>query len=148
MNNVVENPHYPDKIDFGSSISFDIVWLKAQVGTYRNTSGHIEPSYAYKGCISKARILGFELEDAQIIAFMSLIESFIKNQLNTSKETKLLNITAKVITTNGEALLQLANDNIKKTLNKATCNYILRCYQAITKEYNLYFVSSSPTKTV
>ncbi len=150
MNNIVENPHYPDRIDFGSSISFDIVWLKAQTGTYRNTSGHIEPSYAYKGCISKAHIVGFELEDAKIIAFTSIIESFLKNQLNTSKETKLLDIdiTAKVITTNGEALLQLASNNIKKTITKATCNFILRCYQAVIKEYNLYFISSSPTKTV
>jgi len=148
MNNVIEDPHYPDVISFASDIKFFIVWLKSQVGTYRNASGHIEPSYAYKGCISKANIIGFELEDAKLIAFMSLIESFLKNQLNTSKETKLLNITAKVITTNGEALLQLTSDNVKKTITKATCNYILRCYQAITKEYNLYFVSSSPTKTV
>ncbi len=148
MNNIEENPHYPDEINFGSSISFDIVWLKAQTGTYRNTSGHIEPSYSYKGCISKAHIVGFELEDAKLIAFMSLIESFLKNQLNASKETKLLDMTAKVITTSGEALLQLANDNNKKTISKATCNFILRCYQATTKEYNLYFIASSPTKTV
>ncbi len=139
--NSTENPHYPDEISFGSNIKFDILWLQTQTGTYRDTSGNIKPSYAYKGCIDKAHIAGFELVDATLVAFVSLVESFLKNQLSTSKETKVIDITAKVITTNGEALLQIAYNDVKKTLNKATCNFILKSYQTATREFNLYFAN-------
>ncbi len=142
--------HFPNVIECGGSISFNIIWFEERQGTLedKQDSRKFKSIITRKGCINKANILGFELEDAKLIAFTSLIESFLKNQLSTSKETKLLNITAKVITSNNEALLQITYNDVKKTLNKATCNFILRCYQSALREYNLYFMSSSPTKTI
>ncbi len=142
--------HFPDVIECASNIKFFIIWLETSQGTFedKQDSHKFKSIITRKGCINKANIAGFELKDAQIITFMSLIESFLKNQLNTSKETKLLNMTAKVITTSGEALLQVEYNDVKKTLNKVICNFILRCYQAAIREYNLYFISSSPTKVI
>ncbi len=147
--NGVKDHYFPDTINFSSDIKFDILWFQTKVGIYEDKNNNqTETVYLRKGCISKAHIMGFDLADATLVAFMSLVESFLKNHLSTSKETQIIDITVKVITTNNEALLQVAYNDVKKTLNKATCNFILKCYQTATREFNLYFATSSPTKVM
>ena len=141
--------YYPERIECGSSIVFYVQWYeKVASESDSKNNNKIRQIVAKKGCITGAKILGFEFNDAELLAFTSIIESFFKNQFVTNEEVKLLDFKARVILSNDKALLQIEYAGTKKTLNKVQCNLLLRCYQTATREYNLCFASSSPTRVL
>ena len=141
--------YYPERIECGSNIVFYVRWYeKVASESDSKNNNKIRQIVAKKGCITGAKMIGFEFNDAELLAFTSIIESFFKKQFVTNEEVKLLDFKARVILSNNKALLQIEYDDTKKTLNKVQCNLLLRCYQTAIREYNLCFASSSPTRGI
>ena len=135
--------YFPVHINFSQDVIFYIHWWDQEIDKNK---------IIRKGCIEKASIFGFNLEERELAIFISLIESFLKNQFY-SREFTIDNLKARVIfSKNKEPLLniKLLNEREEithqKNFNKVEANYTLKCYQIATREYNLCFASSSPTR--
>ena len=143
--------YFPEYINFGQDVIFYIHWWDQKD----------KNKIIRKGCIKEASIFDFNLEERELAIFISFIESFLKNQFY-GREFTIGNLKAKVIfTKDKEPLLNiklldiLYDDNGKitkqeikhqKSFSKVGANFILKCYQIATREYNLCFASSSPTR--
>ena len=136
--------YFPVHINFSQDVIFYIHWWDQEIDKNK---------IIRKGCIEKASIFGFNLEGRELAVFISFIESFLKNQFY-SREFTINNLKARVIfSKDKEPLLNIRqfdeeSREIKhqKNFSKVGANYILKCYQIATREYNLCFASSSPTR--
>ena len=103
----------------------------------RNKDGEETDIRNIYGVLEGANIYGLELTDEQLIYFISVLESFLKNQLSGIEDEYF-----KIVNTKGKTLISIYLEEQRRiTLNKLQCNYILNCYRAATREYTL--VSSS-----
>jgi len=132
---------FPEYISFGP-VAFFIHWWDQKN----------EKVLIRKGCIKRASIFGFNLEEVELVVFISFLESFLKNQFY-NKEFTINNLKARVIFTKDKEpflnIKQLTEDGEiihQGNFNKLGANYILKCYQIATREYNLCFASFSPTR--
>ena len=135
--------YFPAYINFSQDAIFFIHWWD---------QGIDKNKIIRKGCIKKASIFGFNLEERELAIFISFIESFLKNQFY-SREFTIDNLKARVIfSKDKEPLLniKLLNEREEithqKNFSKIEANYIFKCYQIATREYNLCFASASPTR--
>ncbi len=137
--------YYPTHIFFSPNLIFFIHWWDKKIGKDKET-------LLKKGCVEKAKIFDFYLEETELVAFISCLESFIKNQFFKNRVLEINNFEAKIVfTKDKEPFLNIKqlNENeeiIQKNFSKVDANYILKCYQIATREYNLCFASSSPTR--
>jgi hypothetical protein len=88
------------------------------------------------GVLIGADIYGLQIMDKQLIYFISILESFLKNQLSGLESNEF-----KIINTKGKTLINIYLQEQRVTLNKLQCNYILNCYKTTTKEYTPYSFS-------
>ena len=135
--------HLPNDIKFSDKIIFHTDYFSHSYKPGNRTDTITEK----RGYLKSATIYGFDLSDAEIVTFMSILGSFLKNYFPTNRKLEIDDFTVQVLALNRQPTIEIQKAGFKKKeIDKFYCGYIIDCYNIVKREFNIKSATMFYTK--